>query len=42
MEDNIKMGLKEISCKAVDWTHLVQDRDHRWALVNSAKNLWVP
>jgi hypothetical protein len=27
-EDNIKMALKEIGWKGVDWSHLAQDRDH--------------
>jgi hypothetical protein len=26
-EDNIKMSLKEIGWKDMDWRHLVQDRD---------------
>jgi hypothetical protein len=28
------MDLKEIGWEGVDWIHLTQDRDHRWALVN--------
>jgi len=27
-EDNIKMNLKEIEYKGVDWIHLAQDRAH--------------
>jgi hypothetical protein len=41
-EDNIKMGLREIRFKVVDWINLVQDRDQCCALVNIVMNLWVP
>jgi len=27
MEDNIKMDIREISWKVVDWMHLAQDKD---------------
>jgi hypothetical protein len=27
LEDNIKMDLKEIGTRVVNWIHLVQDRD---------------
>jgi hypothetical protein len=27
-QDNIRMNLKEIGWKRVDWIHLAQDRDH--------------
>jgi hypothetical protein len=27
LEDNIKMDLREIGCKGVDWIHLAQDTD---------------
>jgi len=33
--DNIKMYLKEMGWKDVDWVHLVQDRDKRLAVVNT-------
>jgi len=34
-EDNIRMDLREIESKAVDWMHLAQDRDQRGgSLVN--------
>jgi hypothetical protein len=40
--DNIKTYLKEIWLEVVDWIHLAQDRDRRWALVNTVMNLRVP
>jgi hypothetical protein len=41
-EDNIRMDLREIGWKVVDCTHLVQDRDQWWAVVNAVINLRVP
>jgi hypothetical protein len=41
-EDNIKMDLREIGFGDVDWIHLAQDRDRRWALVNMVMSLRVP
>jgi hypothetical protein len=41
-EDNIRMDLREIGWEGVDWMHLVNLRDHWWALVNMVMNLWVP
>jgi hypothetical protein len=41
-KDNIKMDLKEIWVKGVDWTHLAQDRGRRRALVNMVMNFRVP
>jgi hypothetical protein len=41
-EDNIKMDLQEVGCGSMDWIMLAQDRDRRWALVNSVMNLQVP
>jgi hypothetical protein len=38
----ITMDLTERGWKAVDLCHLMQDRDHWWALVNTATNLQVP
>jgi hypothetical protein len=35
LEDNIKMYLKEIEWKGVDWANLVQDREKWWALVKN-------
>jgi hypothetical protein len=33
-EDNIKMNIREIRWKDVNWTHLAQERDQWWALMN--------
>jgi hypothetical protein len=41
-EVNIKMDLKEVGYKEVDWIHLDQDRGHWWALVNMAVHFQVP
>jgi hypothetical protein len=41
-EDNIKMDLREIGFKDVDWIHWAQDRDRWRALVNTVMNLRVP
>jgi hypothetical protein len=41
-EDNIKMDLREIGWKVVDWIHLAQDRSRWRALVNTVMNLRVP
>jgi hypothetical protein len=41
-EGNIRMDLKEIGWKSVDWIHLAQDRDQRRALVNMVLNLRIP
>jgi hypothetical protein len=41
-EDNIRMDLREIGFRDVDWIHWAQDRD-RWPdLVNTVMNLRVP
>jgi hypothetical protein len=40
--EDIKMDLKETGYGGVDWIHLAQDRDWRWALVNTVMNLRVP
>jgi hypothetical protein len=34
-EDNIKMNLKEIGWKSVEWIYLAQDRDKWWAVLNT-------
>jgi hypothetical protein len=39
--DNIKMDLREIEFRDVDWIHLAQDRDRWRALVNTVMNLRV-
>jgi hypothetical protein len=41
-EDSIKMHLREIGFRDVDWIHLAQDRDRWWALVNMVMNLRIP
>jgi hypothetical protein len=38
-EDGIKMDLRKIGWKGVDWIHLAQDRDWCWALVNTVMEL---
>jgi hypothetical protein len=38
----VKMDLREIWWDGVDWIDVVQDRDHRRALVNTVLNLRVP
>jgi hypothetical protein len=40
-EDNIRMDLKEIVCKGVEWLHLAQDRDKWLAVLNTVMNLRV-
>jgi hypothetical protein len=40
--DNIKMDLKEIVYKSMDWINLIRDRDQWWDLVNTETNLRVP
>jgi hypothetical protein len=41
-EDNIRMDLREIGWRGMDWIDLAQDRDQWKALVNTAMNLRVP
>jgi hypothetical protein len=38
-EGNIRMDLREIGWKVVDWVHLAQDRDQWQAFVNVIMNL---
>jgi hypothetical protein len=40
-EDGIRMDLREIGLRSVDWIQLAQDRDRWWALVNTVMNLRV-
>jgi hypothetical protein len=41
-EDNIRMDLREIGWGSMDWINLAQDRNQKWALVNTVMNLRVP
>jgi hypothetical protein len=41
-ENNIKMDLQEVGCRAMDWIELAQDRNMWRALVKLVMNLWVP
>jgi hypothetical protein len=41
-EGNIGMDFRKIGWEVVDWTHLAQDSDQWWALVNTVMNLRVP
>jgi hypothetical protein len=41
-EDTIKMDLREILLRGVDWIHLSQDRDRWRAVVNRVMSLLVP
>jgi hypothetical protein len=38
VEDKIRMDLREIGWEGVNWIHLAQDKDQRWAAVNTVKN----
>ena len=38
-EDNIRMDLREVECRCVDWMELAQDRDRWRALVSAVMNL---
>jgi len=39
--EDIRMDLRDTEWEGVDWTHLVQDRDQWYALVNTGMNLQV-
>jgi len=41
-EDNIKVDLQEVRCRAMDWIDLAQDWDRWRELVNAVMNLRVP
>jgi hypothetical protein len=41
-ENNIRMDIREIGWKAVDWIDLAQDRDQWRALVNVVINFRLP
>jgi hypothetical protein len=36
------MDVKEMGFNCVDWIHVAQGREQRWAFVNTVMNLWVP
>jgi hypothetical protein len=40
--DNIRMDVREIGWKVVEWMHLAQDRDQCRAVVNTVMNLRAP
>jgi len=42
LEDNIRMDLRELGWKDVDWIQLAQDSDQWRDLVNKEMNLRVP
>jgi hypothetical protein len=41
-KDSIRMDVREIGWKDVDWTHLAQDREHFRAFVYTVMNLRFP
>ena len=41
-EDNIKMDIKEVGFRFMDWIELCHDRDSCRALVNAVMNLQIP
>ena len=41
-EDNIKMNLRQVGWKGIDWIDLAHDRDRWRALVSAVMNLRVP
>jgi hypothetical protein len=40
--EDIKMGIREVGWRGIDWIDLAQHRDRWRALVNTAMNLRVP
>jgi len=40
--DNIRMDLREVGCRYMDWIGLAQDRDSWRTLVSAVMNLRVP
>ena len=40
--DKIKMDLKELGWKGIEWIDLVQVKDRWWALMNAVMKFWVP
>jgi hypothetical protein len=41
-DDNIRLDLRDIRWKVVDWIHLAQDRDWWWTIVKTVTKLRVP
>jgi len=41
-DDNIRTDLTEMGWEGVDWTHLAQDGDQWWAVVDTTMNLQAP
>jgi late competence protein required for DNA uptake (superfamily II DNA/RNA helicase) len=41
-QDNIKMDLRKVGCRIMDWIELAQDWDRWRALVRAVMNLRVP
>jgi hypothetical protein len=41
-EDDIKMDIKEVGWKGINWIELDKDRESWRALVNAVMNFWVP
>ena len=41
-EDNIKMDLKKVGCRVMDWIDVSEDLDTWRALVNAVMNIQVP
>jgi hypothetical protein len=41
-EDNVRMDVREVWWKCVDWMHVDQDRDQWRAVVSTVINLRVP
>jgi hypothetical protein len=41
-EDNIKMDLREVGWRDIDWINLAQDRNRWWAVVYTVMNFRVP
>jgi hypothetical protein len=40
-KDDIKMDLREMEWKSVDWIHVAQDKDQWQTLVSTVMNHWV-
>jgi hypothetical protein len=38
----IRIYIREIMWKGVDWNYVTQDSDHWRAVVNTVMNLWAP